>query len=575
MTPQDRAEILSLDEELLKYATADELALYGKALEIESKLLSVVDYMEHVTPTTKRYPHLMLLGAYIDALLEGCLYADGPGPVPVIGLDPDGSGAAFVHPQRGDVAVYNLCIHEPPRHGKSFLVSAHLPAYFLTKYAGYSVILASYEEEFAKSWGEKVRDTLADNGAYFGVEVSGGKNAAKGFFSLKNYPYSTFKAAGAGASITGRGGQLLIVDDPVKNSEEAQSEPIRQKHEDWWWSTFFNRRETWKNHGGTPARVIMMNTRWHEDDLRGRVVDKDRSHWCVLNVPAICEVTDEEPVDPLGRKPGEPICEEIIPLRDLTMLRKQTPLWFEAMYQGRPFVAEGNIIRKPFQHYTLTDGVYTLRFLDGSIMNVREDECLRFSAVDLAASTKTTADWTVMGTFDLTKTSPRYLLVRDIERIRVDTEGHRPFLERTHQRLKPQYALVEKQTYGTNLINAMQRSNSPLRVRPVAADKDKVTRANGTAVQMLEERRLFFPTPEDAPWYVAFEKELLKFPNATHDDQVDVLSYACQEAMNLPSYQGAKKEYAAGGRGRLQRLEDRVRSGKRGQAAHPDLGSGY
>lgn len=572
MTPDERLTILDMPTDLLKYATPEELSMYEQALEIEGKLFGLVDYMQAVNPLVKAYKHLLVLGEYIDALLDGRLYADGPGPAPVLGLDPDGSGAAWVHPARGDIVVYNLAIHEPPRHGKSFAVSHHLPAYFLTKFPEYSVILASYEEEFAKSWGAKVRDLLVETENTFGVTVDGGKGAAKGFFTLKGHR-GEFKAAGAGASITGRGGKLLIVDDPIKNSEDAQSEKLRNGQEDWWWSTFFNRRETWVDHNETPARVILMNTRWHEDDLRGRVVDRDREHWCVLNIPAIWEPSDEETEDPIGREVGEPIEEGIISLRDLNHLRKQSPLWFESMYQGRPFIAEGNQIKKPFQVYDLEDGYYTLYFADGHRLRIEEADCMRFATMDLAASTKTTADYTVITTFDLSKTVPRYLMVRNVERSRIETEGHRTLLERQHSLFRFSYVLVEAQTYGTNLINLMQRGQGAIQVRPVQSDKDKVTRAQGTIVPMIQAQRLFFPKPEAAAWYIPFEKELLKFPNATHDDMVDTLSYGCQEALNLPDYI-RRKEYSHGSKGRLERLEDRMRQ-RRSPDSHPDLGRGY
>lgn len=569
MTPEERSSILDIDEELLLYAAPEELALYKTALEIETHLVGLYAYMEKATPSVKPIRSTKLICDYIDALLDGRLYHDGPGPAPMLGMDPDSGEACMVHPDRGDPVVYNLSLHMPPRHGKSFIVSNHLPAYFLTKYPDYGVILASYEQRFAASWGEKVRDHLVELSDFFGVKVRGGKQASKEEFTMDGKLTGGFKAAGAGGSITGRGGKLLIVDDPIKNQEDALSEVIRQSQEDWWYSTFFNRRENWED--GTPARVIAMFTRWHEDDLRGRVIDKDLSHWCILNIPAICEPSDEEPVDPLGRAPGETIDDSIISRRDLLHLRTQTPLWFEAMYQGRPYIPSGNFIQKPFQFYTLTDGVYELHTLNGETLRFRESDCHRFQTMDLAASVRTTADYTVIGTFDLTPTSPRHIIVRDIERTRIDTENHRKFAERKWQEFKPKYLMIEKQSYGTNLINYFQTNQSMVVVRPVNADRDKVTRVAGTVLPALEQRRLFFPA--DAPWYPVFEKEVLKFPNATHDDMVDVLAYGCQEGLSLV-YFAPKKEYSAGVAGRLERLEDRMRR-TRGRGNHPDLGRGY
>lgn len=578
MNHADRMEILSIDDSLLKYATKQELATYQRALEIETKLSGVLSYIKCATPTVKIYPHLVLLCDYLDALFEGRMYHDGPGPSPVESdeyEEDESTGQKYhvmVHPTRGDRVVYNFLIHEPPRHGKSFVVSEHLSAYLLTKYPELSIILASYEQTFAETWGGKVRDHIVDLEDEFGVTIRGGRNSAKGFFQVKGHR-GEMRCAGAGGSITGRGGSTLILDDPIANSDDAKSETILKGHEDWWHSTFYNRRQRWAD--GTPARVVGMWTRWTENDLRGRVVDKQLDKWCVLNIPAIAETTDDEPVDPLGRENGVPLCRDIMPLIDLKDFREASPLWFESMYQGRPFIAEGHLIRKPFQHYSIeTDEAgketYVLRFLDGKVLHVHEDRTVRFGALDLAASTKTTADWTALGCFVITKTNPRYLIVREVVRSRIDTEEHAPFLIREAKRMRLGYTLIEKQTYGTNLVGVMQRQNK-VRVRPVNADKDKHTRANGTIVPALAMRQLFFPTPGEAEWYIEFEKELLKFDNGTHDDQVDILAYACQEFFNLPAYID-RKEYAPGTEGRIQRKMDDLRKSRKKRAHHPELG---
>lgn len=587
MTPAERAELLSIPDELLAYATEQEKALYAQALDIESKLSGLLPYISFVSPQTKPYPHLRLLCTWIDALLDGCLYADGPGPAPITTgwrkeTDADGKEIItpiYQHPDRDDAPVYNLAIHEPPRHGKSYVVSEHLPAYFETKFPDYSTILASYEEGFAAGWGAKARDHIVEKSEFFGVNVKGGINAAKGEWQMKSHR-GAFKAAGAGGSITGRGGQLLIVDDPIKNQEDAMSAVIREGQENWWHSTFYNRRERFRLHDSTPARVIFMCTRWHEDDLRGRIIDKQRDQWAILNIPAICEPNDEEPIDPLLREPGTALCPEIMPLHELQQLRVSSKLWFEAMYQGRPFIDDGNIIKKPFQRYTIEhteDGelVYVLHFHDGKKVRVRESNTVLYGALDLAASLKTTADWTALGLFVVTKTNPRYLLVRNMIRTRIETQDHLPWLQRQHALYKPAFILVEKATYGTNLIQAGQKVGR-LPLRPVDPDKDKVMRAIGSTVVALGQKTLFFPEPGEAEWYPAYEREMLGFNNATHDDQVDVTSYGVQEFLNMPAVIFQQQE-EPGWYGRAKRHREAMRKDwkKKRQVVHPDLGGGY
>jgi len=571
MSPEERAAVLSIPDRLLKHATQAELLMYEKALEIERDLSTVYSYMKKTSPTTvKPFPHTVLICQWLDALFEGRLYREGPGPSPVVGEDADGN-TTWTHPETGEPVVWNLALHAPPRHGKSLIVSDHLPAYLLTKFPNVSGILASYETEFAESWGAKVRDHIVETGEHFGIHLEGGKNAAKGSFRLKGHR-AEFKCSGAGGSITGRGGGWLILDDPIANSEDAMSAVIRQKHEDWWHTTWYTRREYWPD--GTPARTIAMFTRWHEDDLRTRVIDKQPGRWGILNIPAIAEPTDDEPVDPLGRPTGAALCTRLAPLSELQDMRANSAMWFEALYQGRPTLAEGNLIRKPFQHYTIEqteDGeeLFVLHFLDGKRVRVKRSECLSYASMDLAASTKTTADWTVLGQFLVTKTSPRFLLVRHIERTKIETDSHGPFLVREHSRWKQQYTLIEKATYGTNLINSLRRQNK-LQVRPVIPDKDKVTRVQGTVVVALDMKQLFFPETTTS-WYPAFEKEIMKFPTGTHDDQVDVLAYACQEFMNMSKYQ-TKPADLEGMEGRIQRKFRSLRKPPGKTVMHPDLG---
>lgn len=141
-----RDALLSISPEHLTVATPDELALYARALELHTDLLSPLDYACKVS-SAHRYAHVEELNRWIMALIDGRLYFDGPGPA---------AGRDGLHPFRGDRPVYNLAISMPPRHGKSYLVSEHLPAWFLSSYPEYSCLLASYEADFAQEWSGKI-----------------------------------------------------------------------------------------------------------------------------------------------------------------------------------------------------------------------------------------------------------------------------------------------------------------------------------------------------------------------------------------------------------------------------------
>jgi hypothetical protein len=210
-----------IPEHLLEYATPEELAQYERHLELQLALRSPLDYAIHCTPSAERYEHIELLNSYLTPLMEGRLYNDGPGPMP------EGFGDDARHPVTGDKPVDQLAISMPPRHGKSFLVSEHMPAWFLSKYPELQVILASYEADFAATWGRKARN-LVESHPEFGVFVDM-QSRASDLWNIKDHRGGMI-TAGAGGSITGKGGHAIIIDDPIKNQQDARPRrPCRQE----------------------------------------------------------------------------------------------------------------------------------------------------------------------------------------------------------------------------------------------------------------------------------------------------------------------------------------------------------
>ena len=229
-----------------------------------------------------------------------------------------------------------VIIEAPPRHGKSEYVSTYLPSWFLGRNPDKRVILATYGAEYSVLYGRRCRDLLSRFGTWYGLpgireDVSGATNwqlagAAGGMTSV-----------GIGGPITGRGADLLIIDDPIKNAEEAISETVRDAQWDWFTSTAWTRLEP----GGV---CFLMMTRWHEDDLIGRVVklaDECRGtdkefRYSRLTLPAFAEPSEAAP-DPLGRRAGEPLWPERYGSNALE--QKRTMLgdyWFNSLYQQRP-----------------------------------------------------------------------------------------------------------------------------------------------------------------------------------------------------------------------------------------------
>ena len=219
-----------------------------------------------------------------------------------------------------------LLVEAPPRHGKSEFISRHLPAWYLGRFPARRVLLASYEAQFARSWGRKARALIEQHGReLFGVRLATRQTAAADWQIAGSG--GGMVTAGAGGALTGRGADLLIVDDPIKNAEQAASQRLRDKLWDWWQSTASTRLEP----GGC---AIVMATRWHEDDLTGRLLRQQSVGQPLrrLSLPALAEAGDL-----LGRSPGEALWPERWP-REVLLARRQTldAYWWAALYQQRP-----------------------------------------------------------------------------------------------------------------------------------------------------------------------------------------------------------------------------------------------
>lgn len=242
-----------------------------------------------------------------------------------------------------DGEITRLMVFEPPRHGKSELISRKFSAYYLYLYPERWVAITSYAAKLAYSLSRSARAhfTFGDG------ELSGNAAAVEYWMTGQN---GGLWAAGVGGSATGFGYHLGIIDDPLKDAEEANSEVIREKHKDWYRSVFSTREEP----GGA---IIIVNTRWNEDDLVGWLLaqetdeDGEPERWHIVNMPAIAEEPASFPptctVEPDDRKIGEPLCPERYPLNKLQRLQKRIGEYFwGALFQQRPRPKDGEMFKR-------------------------------------------------------------------------------------------------------------------------------------------------------------------------------------------------------------------------------------
>lgn len=405
-----------------------------------------------------------------------------------------------------------ILVELPVRHGKTELCSRWTPAWFICK-TGKRVLLASYEGDFAATHGRKAREIVSEYGPRFGVHIDDTSRAAHRWDTVDGQ--GGMGTAGAGGPLIGKGGNLLIVDDPIRNVEDAQSAVMREKLWDWWQSVFMTRREP-----GGKALVIM--SRWHEDDLIARLLAHNTGMRIErIRLPAIAE--DD---DPLGRRPGDALCPERYNEADLADFRADVgPNAWAAMYQQRPIPLGGGMFRRnAFNHWTSqTINGDTYYQLGDRI--VPDEECWRFAMMDPAYSTRSKrSDYTACAVFAVAPGDPPQLMLLDMRRVRVEHAEHAPLIREVWDTWQPAWVGIEKQMATLSLFTDAQRNG--VVVRWVLPDRNKIARAE-TAVALADAGRIWLP--RNAVWLTDFLDEVVSFPVAAHDDQVDVLSYAAIE----------------------------------------------
>lgn len=410
-----------------------------------------------------------------------------------------------------------VIITMPPRHGKSERVSKKFPAWHVGRNPGDEMILASYSIDLSRGFSRIARDTLVANHDVFGVSVDKNKQAAEAW-GIEGYRGGV-NAAGVGGAITGKGARIAIIDDPVKNSEEANSEVMREKVWEWYTSTLYTRL--------TPdGRIIVVMTRWHEDDLVGRLLKKEADEikegthkgerWTVINFPALAEEDDY-----LGRSVGDPLWPEFgFDRPRLEQIRSDVGSYvFNALYQQRPSAAGGTIFKREYFQYFREETLHNIQYLIVGTKRYDKLKCWSFQTVDTANSEKTINDFFVVSTWYVT---PEHdLLLYDVYRTHITGPDQKPLMKEMVYRYRPKFQAIEDKTFGTNLIQECKREG--MSIRPIKVDKDKVTRSLVIAAR-YEVGKVWHR--QDAPWLTDYEDELLSFPRGKNDDQVDTASIA-------------------------------------------------
>lgn len=397
---------------------------------------------------------------------------------------------------RGEVQRLMICM--PPRHGKSMSVTETFPSYFLGKFPDKRVMEVSYNDTFAQKFGRKNREKIEEFGTrLWGIGLSQINHSASNWdLDRRN---GGMISVGFGGAATGEGADLLIIDDPVKNRMEADSQTMRNRIWDEYTATFSTRI-----HPG--AAVIVIMTRWHEDDLCGRLLNPewcDVEDWDILKMPA--EAEDEN--DLLGRKYGEALWPEHG--YDEAWLRKQRgkigSYAYSGLYQQRPAPQEGGILKRSwFQFYDVLPPTGT---------QVQSWDC----------TFKDGDNHDFVAGHIWQQTGPNFYLVDRVHDHMGISDTMRSIRTLTAKHRRAWTKLVEDKANGTAVIELLKKEIPGL--IPIDPQGGKVVRAQAIA-PFAEAGNIFLPNPKNAPWVHDFLEECAAFPNGAHDDDVDAMTQA-------------------------------------------------
>lgn len=424
-----------------------------------------------------------------------------------------------------------LIIEMPPQEGKSTRVAKDFVLWVLKHRPWTRCVGGSYGQGLANRNGRAIRNIIRSN-PDLGLQLAA-DNGSASEWQLAGHE-GGLVSVGIGAGLTGRPADLMVIDDPIKDRKEADSETYRQAVWDWWTDVASTRLAP-----GAP--VVLILTRWHEDDLAGRLLAAEDGHlWKVLRIPAVADHDPEKgETDPLGRDPGE----------YLESARGRTPeQWqaiktrvgsrtWNALYQGRPTSAEGTIfLREKWQFY---DQPLWVERPDGTRIITHFDDALQ--SWDMTFKDTKASDF-VVGQVWMRRGADAFLL--DQVRARMDF----PATLRAFRLLAARWPqvimkLVEDKANGTAVIASLNRSIGG--IIPVEPDGGKIARAS--AVSPLQEAgNVWLPAPElladgdERPfaWVGDFIEEHAAFPTGVHDDQVDGTSQGLNRLVLQPLLDG-------------------------------------
>lgn len=434
----------------------------------------------------------------------------------------DAIDAALVDLADAPGATGRQMIFVPPQEGKSTRTSCWFPLWLLAQDPTLRIAIVSYSATKAERWGRWIRRMILAH-PELGITLMDDRKAVDSFETTAG---GRILSVGVEGGITGEPVDVLIIDDPLRGRAEAESPTYRKRAWAWWESDSATRLSS-------RARVVLMMTRWHDDDLAGQLLRREPGEWKKLRIPA---VRDERTASVRGSDGASAFS----PDGELISVQRRAPGYFlglkakrslyvwNSIYMQTPVAAEGNLFaRADFRYWQYMDPDPSrhdaLRGAQLRIDGVRHfiADMTRFITVDLAASTKTSADYTVVCVWGITGNG--HLLLLDRRRARMTEEEHWSLVRPLTVRWACPDVYVEKSFISSTLVR--DATQAGIRIQPVTPDKDKITRAIPAANRL---RTHTVHWPDYVPWLDEWEDEIAGFPVWANDDQADNLAYAAR-----------------------------------------------
>ena len=379
-----------------------------------------------------------------------------------------------------------LLLSIPPRHGKSEYISYWLLVWLLLNNPYLKVILTSYGVQLTETFTSRVRDTLLKLGTPLR------KKTQKEFYTIQN---GGVIGTGVNGALTGKGGDLIIIDDPVKNNKEAMSKKSRDGIWEWFATTLYSRLQG-------KAKLIVIATRWHKNDLTGRILNNEEAFNGIklISIPAIAYKNDV-----LGRAEGEVLCNDLITKEQINSIRKvEGNYWFSSLYQQEPINDNAAIFKSEYWQW-----------YKSSTMSITDFDFI-LQTWDTAYETKKQADYSACVTFGK-KGNEVYIL--DVYRGQIDFVQLKNKAKELITKWAPHKIGIEGAASGKSLIQVLKRELGTKieELKPM----DKVTRAQ-KVISLLQDKKVFLN--QEANYLMEFTGELADFPRGEHDDQVDAFT---------------------------------------------------